>query len=113
MAAFNFTPFPNLETERLILRELKDTDADILFNLRSDPDINKYIGNRKPSSIDEIHELIATINKGISNNESIFWVLESKDTKLFAGTICIWHLSLEKSSGELGYTLLQPYQGKA
>lgn len=33
------------ETERLILREILPTDVDALFELDSDPDVHRYLGN--------------------------------------------------------------------
>lgn len=41
-----------LETERLILRELRETDVDGILELDSNPEVHKYLGN-KPISTKE------------------------------------------------------------
>jgi|GEM_PF-2058430 len=36
----------HIETERLILRELRITDLEGMFGLDSDPEVYKYLGNK-------------------------------------------------------------------
>ena len=36
-----------IETERLILREILHSDADAMFELDSDPEVHRYLGNEK------------------------------------------------------------------
>jgi ribosomal-protein-alanine N-acetyltransferase len=43
MMTINFNPFPNLETERLLLRRVNNNDVNEIFVLRSDTEIMKYI----------------------------------------------------------------------
>jgi ribosomal-protein-alanine N-acetyltransferase len=43
----NFTPFPVLETNRLLLRQVTLQDAPEIFFLRSNPDVLKYL-DREP-----------------------------------------------------------------
>ena len=39
---FDFSAFPTLTTERLVLRELVSPDAPDVFVFRSDPEVQKY-----------------------------------------------------------------------
>jgi [ribosomal protein S5]-alanine N-acetyltransferase len=48
-----FTPFPILTTERLTLRQPVINDENEIFILRSDGEINKYLGRQKSNTIDE------------------------------------------------------------
>ena len=43
MLTINFSPFPNLETERLLLRRVDSNDVREILALRSNPDTMKYI----------------------------------------------------------------------
>lgn len=43
MLEFNFSPFPIIKTERLILDRITDEDVNEIFQLRSNPEIMKYI----------------------------------------------------------------------
>lgn len=42
-----------LETERIILREIVETDAEFILDLLNQPSFIKYIGNRNVKNIDE------------------------------------------------------------
>ena len=53
MLQLNFTHFPELKTERLLLRQLKETDANAIFLIRSNEAVNKYIDRPKTSTIAE------------------------------------------------------------
>ena len=50
-----FGAFPVLETERLILREIKPADAEDIFRIYADPQVMRYWGAAPMRSIDEAH----------------------------------------------------------
>ena len=112
MQEINFTPFPVLTTERLILRQLKDTDDIAISSLRSDDSVNKYIARSKQTNIDQAKAFIIKINDGIKQNKSIYWVVCLKDNPDLLGTICLWNFSKDKTYAELGYELNPSSQGK-
>ena len=78
MIELNFHPFPELKTERLLLRRLKPSDAESLFFLRSDKKVLEFIGRPSATSIAEVEEFIKDINSGIDENKAILWA------------ICLW-----------------------
>ena len=51
MLELNFSPFPELRTERLFLRKLTKNDAKEIFFLRSNEDVLHYIGREPAKSI--------------------------------------------------------------
>jgi RimJ/RimL family protein N-acetyltransferase len=79
MLKLDFSIFPTLYTERLILKEMTDLDAGILFELRSDPEIMKYIDRPKPNSISDIHELIEKMRQMKIKGEGISWGIYLKE----------------------------------
>lgn len=108
----NFKPFPVLKTERLILRQLVSSDANEIFALRSDRNVNKYL-NRIPSkSIDDAKTFIQTINENIQRNDSIYWAITLSNTDKLIGTICLFDFSDDNLKAEIGYELLPDFQGK-
>lgn len=107
----NFTPFPILTTERLTLRALTIDDKQNIFDLRSDTEINKYLGREPSKTIEEAINFIRKINDNIKNNQSIYWAISLTNTKTFVGTICLFDFSNEKDSCEIGYELLTKFQG--
>ena len=46
-----------IETERLILREILPSDADAMFELDSDPEVHRYLGNASVKSRKKILEI--------------------------------------------------------
>ena len=111
MLALNFSPFPVLATERLILRQLEITDCKALFALRSDDSVNKYIDRPKSTSIDDAKQFIKKINHGIGKNEWIYWAITLRNDNQLIGTICLWNISEEYAVAETGYELQPNFQG--
>src|SRR4026208_763755 len=106
MVELNFTPFPELKTERLLLRRLETTDANEMFFLRSNDDVLRYLGRAPASSVKEAEEFIVRINKAVDDNESILWgIALLSDPAVIIGTICLWNFKPENYRGEIGYIL--------
>ncbi len=108
----NFTPFPILTTERLTLRQLSTDDQHTIFALRSDAEINKYLGRAPSKTIEDAINFINIVNDNIQKNDSIYWVITLTKTKTFVGTICLFDFSNEKNKCEIGYELLTNFQGQ-
>ncbi|MFS1511589.1 GNAT family N-acetyltransferase [Chengkuizengella sp. SCS-71B] len=112
MININFTPFPDLSTERLELRQLDITDKYEIFALRSDEKVLEFQEREKLKSIDEASNFISKIKKGISNNEWVFWAITQKVDSKLVGGICLWNISKEFSRADIGFELFPNYQGK-
>jgi len=109
MLALNFTPFPELKTQRLLLRKLEKTDANEMFFLRSNEDVLRYIGREPTKTIAEAEEFINMINKNVDENESILWgITFLNDPSLVIGTICIKGIMKEAINAvvDYGFTVL-------
>lgn len=110
--AFSFSPFPQLSTERLLLRRLTGKDHQEIFELRSNDIVNKYLGRPKAKSVDDAKNFIKKIDFGIDNNQSAFWAICFHDNATLIGTICLWNFSEEENKAEIGYELLPQFHGK-
>lgn len=112
MLAFNFTPFPELETERLLLRRIDTTDADAVFELRSDPETMKFIPRPLATSTEQALEHIKIIDDKIIANEGINWAITLKGNPKLLGIIGFYRSRPENFRSEIGYMLLPEFQGK-
>jgi ribosomal-protein-alanine N-acetyltransferase len=112
MHKLNFNPFPSLTTSHYILRPLHHTDAQAVYILRTDEDVNRYLDRQKARSIDDVFAFIQNINESIAKDESILWVICTPSDTALMGTICLWNIDVEKSKAEIGYELLPAFQGK-
>ena len=109
----NFTPFPELTTERLLLRRLSSKDAQEVFLLRSDKSAMAYIAREPATTIKEAENFIVSIDENIDSNKSVLWAIALKNnpTKLI-GTICLWQIRPEDYRAEIGYAILPEYWRK-
>jgi ribosomal-protein-alanine N-acetyltransferase len=112
MLTINFTPFPNLETERLLLRRVNENDVNEVFALRSNPETMKYIPRPLVKTTDDALEHIAMIDSKIINNEGINWAITYKDNPKLIGIIGHYRIKPEHFRAEVGYMLLPEYNGK-
>ncbi|HMK03890.1 MAG TPA: GNAT family N-acetyltransferase [Ferruginibacter sp.] len=101
-----------LTTERLVLRQLKPEDADRIFVLRSDENVNRYLDRQPALTIEDAIAFIQKINTAVNNNASLYWAISAKDDPALIGTICIFNTDLEKGTAEIGYEMLPAFHGK-
>lgn len=107
-----FSPFPKLQTERLILRKLSLDDAEEIFFLRSDGEVNRYLDRARAVDLDDAIAFTNKVNIGIANNKWIYWAVCFKDNPKLIGTVCLWNLNEEENKAEVGYELIPEYQRK-
>jgi ribosomal-protein-alanine N-acetyltransferase len=110
----NFHPFPELQTERLLLRRLKKDDVEEIFKLRSDETVMKYIGKVPAKTVSEAMEFINGVHDSWLANNGILWAMEMKEnpSKLI-GYIGHWRLIKEHFRSEVGYMLMPDYWKRA
>lgn len=106
------TTFPILTTEKLTLRQLSNDDQLDVYDLRSDPIINKYLDRPLCQTTEEAKNFIIKVNDNIEKGSAYYWAITLTNTQQLAGTICLFDFSVENKSCELGYELLTKFQGQ-
>ena len=101
-----------METNRLILRPWRESDAETLFKYASDPDVGPRAGWPPHKSVEESRGIIRTV----FSSEGM-WAVELKETGEPIG--CVGYLSASHSNlkisddqCEVGYWIARPYWGK-
>ena len=110
-----FNPFPQIQSERLILREITTSDSEVILYLRSDKTVNKYIERSEESKTKNIADALKFIERiQVSAKEStaIVWGITAKENSEIIGSICLWNFSEDKKTAEVGYDLSPSSQGK-
>jgi ribosomal-protein-alanine N-acetyltransferase len=110
MLTNTFSPFPVLKTDRLILRQLSVNDDKEIFALRSDKEVNKYLGRQPAGTIEDARKFIHKIDEVVRQNEGIYWAITLADNDNLIGTICLFNFSNENDQAEIGYELLPAFQ---
>jgi ribosomal-protein-alanine N-acetyltransferase len=112
MFTINFQPFPILESERLVFRRLKDSDAPEVFKLRSNPENMKFIPRPLLKDEDEAVAMIQMMNAKIDENTDINWGVCIKNTDTIIGFMGFYRTQPENYRTEIGYMILPEYEGK-
>jgi RimJ/RimL family protein N-acetyltransferase len=106
-------PFP-LETDRLLLRQFRDSDLNEFLAYRSDPEVARYQGWSIPYEEDQARAFIDKMKNAIPGMPGEWFqaAIELKTTKTVIGD-CAFHVM--KSDGRqayIGITLSHSYWGK-
>lgn len=107
----------NIETERLLLREMRTSDLEGMFELDSNPNVHTYLGNKPIKTKAEAKKIIASVlqqyqDRGIGR----FAVIE-KETNQFIGWSGL-RLNTEYNMNgftkyyDIGYRLIERFWGK-
>lgn len=104
--------FPILTTERLILRQPVESDAQEMLLLRSDTTVNKYLERRPSETLEDASDFIKKVNENFKNKAGLYWAITQTDNEKLIGIICLFDFSDELKKCEIGYELSPDYQGK-
>jgi [ribosomal protein S5]-alanine N-acetyltransferase len=103
---------PELYTERLVLRAPVQDDIPFYFELRSNPDISRYLNRPLAQHLSEAAAFVENIMSGTRNKRWYYWTICEQAGQNPVGTICLWNFALYKKEAEIGYELLPEKQGK-
>lgn len=105
-----------VETKRYILREILESDVDGLFAVDSDPEVNRYLGNKPVKDKEQQLNIIKFIRQQYIDNGIGRWAIIDKNTNEFIGwTGLKWitePINNKKHYFDLGYRLNQKHWGK-
>ncbi len=107
-----YPPFPILSTKRLTLRRLSIDDAQKVFILRSDSEINKYLDRQISTSFEDAINFIRQVNENIDENNALYWGITILDTNKIIGAVSIFNVSIDNEKCEIGYELLTNFQNQ-
>ncbi len=107
-----FNYFPELKTKRLILRRIRKSDANEMFEIYSNEAVMKHFGRNPYKSLHEAEENIKRIKTAFKKGEGIRWAITLKGNDKLIGSAGIWRLMKEHFRGEVGYELSPEYWKK-
>ena len=108
MLTLSLHPFPVLETNRLLLRQITNDDAQDIFEFRSSEEAMKYISRPIAKTIDDALNLIALMDS-LYQKEVVIWGICYKETNTIIGTIAYLDIDKENHRAEIGYMLHPNY----
>lgn len=112
MLTLDFDPFPILQTERMVLREIGYLDAPEIHVLRSDPRIMAYLDRDPDVSVEATSAFINRLKENLQTREGIVWGISLQHKRKLIGTAGFWRIDAGNWRAEIGYTLHPDYQGR-
>ncbi len=107
----------HIETDRLILREFRESDVDGIFELDSNPNVHRYLGNKPITSREEAEKIVDVVLKQYAERGIGRWIMEDKETGEFLGWSGL-RLNTEYNMNgfthyyDVGYRILEQFWGK-
>ena len=100
-----FRRLPRLETERLVLRRVRRSDAGDLYDYAQDPEVSRHVLWTAHRSLADSREFLSQLCRQYRKGLPASFGIEEKETGRLIGTIGFMSLSPENRCAEVGYSL--------
>ena len=108
-----FTNFKELQSDRLVLRQINSQDAEALFEIYSNKEVMLYFDDRNAfENMSEAEEMAKGYEEGLKNKWEMRWGIVQKETGKLIGTCGFHAISDYDKRVEIGYDLNREYWGK-
>jgi RimJ/RimL family protein N-acetyltransferase len=111
-----FTVAPRIETDRLVLRELRADDFDDVHRIWTDPDNVRFVGGQPSTPMQSWRRVINSAGQWPIMNYG-YWALDEKASGQFIGMVGFAHFHREEPAGfsgdpEIGYVVDKQVHGR-
>lgn len=107
-----FDSFPELRTERLLLRAISTSDAERIFQMRSNGMVNRFIPRPQMTAREDAAALVEKTNLAFQNKQAIGWAGILRDNGDIIGTCGFNQIDVPNMRAEIGGELSTEYWGK-
>lgn len=97
--------FPLLHTERLVLRELTENDAQAILSCFSNPDVLRHYGQKPLTSLEQVKQIIQNFSNNFKEKHGIKWGISVQGQEEIIGTIGFQDWSVEHKKADISYAL--------
>jgi len=108
---FDFTTFPQLETPRLILREMLPADAEAIFRIRGDYEVTRYNIGAAYERLEQATDLIAAMAHAYQDGTELRWGITLKGHDTVIGMCGFNYWIRRDCRASIGYDLARAYWG--
>ena len=106
-----FQTFPELQTERLLLRKIMPDDQPAIFAGLSDPEVTKYYGVEYKTYRDTKLQM-DWYNELFKNKTGVWWAICTPENAALMGVCGLYNIQEQHRKAELGYWLLPDFWQK-
>ncbi len=111
-ALFDFSTFPILTTDRLILRQLTHADADAICAIFGSPEVLRFLNNDPVDTPERAIGMIDWLAQNYHNHNGIDWGITVRGDDCVIGMCGLYDWDRENRHIDLGYHLLPAEWGK-
>lgn len=105
-------PQPELRSDRLRLREVRDSDASALFAIHSNPQVMRYWSYPAWTELAQAEQKVADIQRQRRELDILVWAIAEAASDRLIGTSALFGLDLTQGRAEIGYSLHPDWQGR-
>jgi ribosomal-protein-alanine N-acetyltransferase len=102
---------PQLETERLLFRQIDTSHTQLMFEFNSDLEALRFVPRAPYTSIEQATDKVAEFETGYKERTGFGWAFHLKDSSEPIGYGGFFNVSGEDRKAEIGYGLLPGYWG--
>ncbi|MGJ3240050.1 MAG: GNAT family N-acetyltransferase [Anaerolineae bacterium] len=107
---FDFSHFPTLETDRLILREIHPDDVNALLRLFGNTEVLRFIEMQPIKTIEQANEWLRWMGGVFASEDGLRWGITLKDGT-FVGSAGLHRWNREVHFAEIGCDIAHPHWG--
>jgi len=106
---FDFTVFPILKTDRLILREMQLKDTDAIFAIRGDYEVTQYNIGTAYTSKSQASDLISAMQDEYAKKSALRWGITRKNDDTVIGMVGFNYWNRSDHRASIGFDLAQAH----
>ena len=106
-----FSKIPTVYTDRLILRRMKQTDAEDMFDYAKRQDVTKYLRWYPHQSVKYTSDYLRYVSARYNLGDFYDWAVVEKKSGKMIGTCGFTSFDLPNDSAEIGYVLNPDFHG--
>lgn len=107
-----FNSFPELNCDRLSLKEITPRDKEAMYSIRSNINVMRFMGREAMHTLSEAEAFILSVSESFQKKNGINWGIIENESARFIGYFGIWRIDADNCRGEIGFALHPDFWGK-
>ena len=107
-----FSHIPTLETERLVLRGLRVSDAEDMYDYARRPSVTQYLPWNPHADVAETREYLVYVGQRYRTGDFYDWAVVDKASGRMIGKCGFTSFDCPNDAAEIGYVLSPAFQGR-
>jgi [ribosomal protein S5]-alanine N-acetyltransferase len=100
-----------LETARLTLRFVEESDVDAFFAIYSDPRVARYLSRPAQTERAQAVKMVGNVLTGYADGSSVTFAMQRRDDGAVVGIVMLFRFNEESRRAEIGYSMAQAFWG--